>query len=298
MAKKAIVTLVVGEAYIERWNKLCSENWRAYCRKHAYDLILLDQPLDNSSRAKNRSPAWQKCLVLEQPQVRQYERIVWLDSDILFNPKDAPDFCDGVPEEGVGAVDSFADPSPEENKLALQRFWDVNHSSPINVPGEYNTPEDIYRSFGPPVEVLPRMLNAGVLVVSPKRHNAIFRHVYDAYDDRGNPSYYENVPLSYELVKRGLVHWMDPKFNHLYTWSKLLHYPFMYDWRPRTFKDKILRRLAKWKGNDYEHRVAVACATASLLNCHCLHFAGCAKDMELVDLNAAKEGRVANLGVR
>jgi hypothetical protein len=70
----------------------------------------------------------------------------------------------------------------------------------------------------------------------------------------------------------------------------------MCDWRPRTFKDKILRRLAKWQGNDYEHRIVVGCATASLLNCYCLHFAGCAKEMELVDLNAAKEGRVSSLG--
>jgi hypothetical protein len=135
-------------------------------------------------------------------------------------------------------------------------------------------------------------------VTSPRHHASVFRHVYDNYEDQGDPSYFENIPLSYELVKRDLIHWLDPRFNHLWTWSKLLDYPFLQEWSKRTSKDRILRRLARWCGNDYEYRVKQACATAALLNCYCLHFAGCAAEIELVDLASAAEGEVPNLGVR
>jgi hypothetical protein len=63
-------------------------------------------------------------------------------------------------------------------------------------------------------------------------------------------------------------------------------------------RDKILRRLAKYAGNNYERRIAVACATAALLNCYCLHFAGHTVEMEWVDLKSAAMGRVGHLGLR
>lgn len=296
---KAIVTLAVGAAFRNRWERLCAENWQQYARKHGCDLLILDQPIDRSERAARRSLAWQKCLVLADPAVKKYDQVAWFDCDIFFNPVEAPNIFDEVPIDKVGAVNSFEDPSPAENKLALERLWKWARSSP-NVPatGEYKTPQDVYLAYGPPVTSLPAMLNAGVLVASPRHHAEIWREVYDNYDDRGNPSYYENVPLSYELVKRGLVHWLDPKFNHLWAWSKFLHYPFLEHRSPRSLRDKVLRRLAKYTGNHYEHRVAVACATAALLNCYCLHFAGYAAEMELVDLDSAARCRVGHLGMR
>ncbi|XWK85976.1 MAG: hypothetical protein U7127_17335 [Phormidium sp.] len=49
---KAIVTLVIGKVYQERWESLCRANWQQYADKHGYDLICIDTPLDNSERAK------------------------------------------------------------------------------------------------------------------------------------------------------------------------------------------------------------------------------------------------------
>ena len=204
---------------------------------------------------------------------------------------------DGIPVHMVGAVDSFADPTPEDNAEALRRMA-AHHRRCGSSWKPYSRPEDVYHAYGPSVTALPRMFNAGVLVFSPLLHAQIFQHVYDQYEDAGNPSYFENVPLSYELVNRELVHWMNPKFNHLWAWSKYLHYPFFLDWQPRSDRDKVFRRVANWMGNDYELRTLVASVTASLLNCHALHFAGLSSEMELVDLELAAEGRAGNLGVR
>lgn len=294
--KYAIVTLLIGADFQARWERLCRENWENYAYQCGCDLVVLSEPLDTSIRAKERSPSWQKCLIPELKQLASYQQLAWVDADIYFNPLRKPSLFEGVPIEKVGAVDSFADPSPEENAEALQRM--ARHLLLQGTSWKpYYSPEDVYRAYGAGVEALPRMINAGVLVFSPEHHADLFRYVYDHFEDSGDPSYYENVPLSYELVNRNLVHWMNPKFNHLWVWDKYLHYSFLF-WHPRSYRDKLLKRVAKWSGNDYEHRTAQACVTAALLNCHLLHFAGTAKEMELVDMESAKEGRIRDLGVR
>ena len=63
---KAIVTLAIGDRYLQHWRSTCEANWNAYGAQHGFDVICLDQPLDDSARARNRSPAWQKCLILGQ----------------------------------------------------------------------------------------------------------------------------------------------------------------------------------------------------------------------------------------
>jgi len=228
--------------------------------------------------------------VLEHPKVRDYRQAAWIDADMLFNIFQPADLFAGVPLERIGAVDSFMDPTPEGNREAMERVcrWSG---------GTLSTPELIYRQYDPAATPPSRVLNAGVLVASPALHGPVFRQIYDQYEQNEGSPFYENVPLSYELVRRDLVHWMDPKFNHLWNWSKFLDYPFLVDNSPRPLRDKVLRRMATWTGNRYEVRIARLCATAALLNCHCLHFAGCGHEIALVDQRAAAAGRVPNLGL-
>jgi len=295
---KAIVTMTLGDSVFQRWKDICEENWRDYGLKHDIDIVVLDRALDESPRAKSRSPAWQKCLILEHAEVLHYERVAWFDADIFFNVEDAPDIFGDCPSDKVGGVNSFADPTPWENRLALDRFRDLMDRRPEGSSLlRYETPEDIYRAFGDPVRPVSLMLNTGVLVLSPKRHRDIMRRVYDAYEDRGASLYYENVPLSYELVANDLVHLLDPRFNHLWSWSKLLHYPFLMG-VGRTLKDKLLRHAAHAMGNDYEARLKTVCATTALLNCYCLHFAGLAQEMEWVDFSLVRQRIDYNLGAR
>ena len=74
--RKAIVTLAIGEEFAARWREACEENWRAYADRHGYDLICITDPPDDSRRARDRSPSWQKLLLLGQPWSADYERIV------------------------------------------------------------------------------------------------------------------------------------------------------------------------------------------------------------------------------
>ncbi len=223
-ASTAIVTLAVGPGYAERWRRDAEPNWRRYAERHGYDVVCLTEPLDGSPRALSRSPAWQKCLVLGHDLAADYERIVWVDADVLMNPE-APAITDGVPVEKVGAVDEYATPSREihrETLLKLYAHWQAN-----GVPFIHNeSPEAYYERFGLPGR-FQEVVQTGVMVLSPAHHRELLERVYDTYDDRGVGWNYEMRPLSYELLDAGCVEWIDHRFNYIWSSYKTRHFPFL-----------------------------------------------------------------------
>jgi len=258
VAKQAIVTLAIGADYAERFERHCRANWSSYAKRHGFDLIVITEPLDTSERAKSRSPAWQKCLILDAPQIAGYDRVVWVDSDICINPA-APSILDGVPPERIGATDEHSFPSREARQAILEsiiaaspesgdadkRFWRAWRD-----PGQWHT------YWGLP-SGQAHIVQTGVLVLSPLHHRSLLEHVYKAYDDRGAKLFsYEMRPLSHEIQARGLAHWIDPRFNAL-VWWLFLHQNASPDELPRFVQENYRRS-------------------------YFLHFAGCAHLMPLV----------------
>jgi hypothetical protein len=241
LSDRAIVTLTVGEEWSDRWQRLCEENWSAYAKRHGYDLIRIQEPLDPSDRAGARSPSWQKLLALEQPFAQRYERIIWVDADLLFGHR-APAVADGVPPELVGAVDELWAPT--------QALRDHIHGLPMD---RYYGAAGLDRSFD-------HIVQGGLLVLSPKHHRDLLREIYDGYEDPGPNLDYEMRPLSYELLERDLVHWIDPRFNRIWDLYRAERYPFLID-HPR-------------------HPRAPAAARRGLDELYGLHFAGAAGEMD------------------
>ena len=48
--KKAIVTLTIGKKYENLFNTYCKNSWEKYCDKFDYDLIVINQNLDDSEK--------------------------------------------------------------------------------------------------------------------------------------------------------------------------------------------------------------------------------------------------------
>jgi hypothetical protein len=241
LSDRAIVTLIVGDQWRDRWRRLCEENWRGFAERHGYDLIRLDEPLDSSERAGGRSPSWQKLLVLEQPFAQRYERIIWADADLLFGHH-APPVDDDVPPELVGAVDELWAPS--------QALRDHIHGIPMD---RYYGAAGLDGSFD-------HIVQGGLLVLSPEHHRALLREIYDGYEDPGPNLDYEMRPLSYELLDRELVHWIDPRFNRIWDLYRAERYPFLID-HPR-------------------HPRAPEAVQRGLDELYGLHFAGAAGEMD------------------
>lgn len=293
-----IVTIALGTSYRELWQKYCQANWRKYADANGCDLMCIDTPLDNSERAQRRSASWQKCLILSQPWSDAYERIIWLDADILINTNAAPWIAEGVPADKVGGVAAFSTPSRPLYLQAMERayaYWDA-----LNIPTirEY-TPLEYYTHFGLEPLPLDEVVQGGVLVLAPSHHRQLLEKIYYEYEDKGSPHWhYEMRPLSYELLKADCVHWLDFRFNQIWTLYELLYYPFLLQTQVRAQQAEPQHRIARFgrkvanvvarRSKQYVRYSVLqrACATTAFFNGYFLHFASSRQEMELVDLNA------------
>nr|QQZ51820.1 hypothetical protein JKL49_13545 [Phenylobacterium glaciei] len=107
------------------WRVMCQSNWQAYADRHGFDLIGIAHRPDMSPRGQARSPAWQKLLVLDQPWSAAYDRIVWIDADIVI-AGDAPNILREVPDPTkIGASISGAQFSEAEKHIYFERLHNV-----------------------------------------------------------------------------------------------------------------------------------------------------------------------------
>lgn len=272
---KAIVTLAIGNEYLQMWKNICQSNWQKYADQHGYDVICIDQWLDSSDYAKRRSAAWQKCLILSQQFSKKYERIVWIDSDILIN-QNSPCVTWNVPLEKVGAVDAASTPSLDLVRLALERlydFWDDPNMYRELETREYYTRYELYPAFD-------QMVRTGVLVMSPAHHRGLLEKAYYNDEERKDDMRY----ISHELLKADCVHWIDGRFDPVWLILKALHYPFLLEKPAQT--NKIYEKL-KWKllGSENMNREQLLkiCLNTAFLNNYFMHFAGCVDEMSLVE---------------
>jgi hypothetical protein len=97
------------------------------------------------------------------------------------------------------------------------------------------------------------------MVLSPTHHRELLEDVYTRYDDRGPGFNYEMRPLSYELLRAGVVSWLDPRFNYIWGHYKALHFPFLV--------------------THPQHPRAAECAARALEDVHFLHFTGSLAEM-------------------
>jgi hypothetical protein len=227
---------------------------------------------------------------LGQDFARKYERIIWVDSDVVINP-DAPLITEGVPVEKVGAVDEFAFPSPKDHPIAVRKVAEAMRLSPEAI---WDTPERFYGAWGLP-RSFPQVVQTGVLVLSPQHHKELCGHTYHNYEDRGGATWGEMHPFSFELLGHDLVHWMDSRFNTIWAYVKAIQYPRLFDNRLRLLQQvKGVRRFA-FKLEETRLRKPV---TTTFLNSYFLHFAGCPRDMRGLDMSVKPLTRIGEQGIR
>lgn len=227
MARRdALVTLLLGAKYQRLWHDHCRANWQRYADRHDLELITIESPLDDSARARARSPAWQRLLILGHPALNGRHRVALVDADVLIRP-DAPSVFAGVPEERVGGVREFGHPTPEVHRRALQTWFRILRGRGSRYLHN-ETAREFYRLRGFDVG-FDEVVNGGVLVLSPRHHRRLLESVYERYEEDPRPgALAEMAPLSWELMRADLVHWLDPRFNVLWPFYKAARFPFLF----------------------------------------------------------------------
>lgn len=217
--RRAIVTAVIGDKYRLPWERHAAPSWQAYAQRHGYEIVLLRGPIDASARAHERSLAWQKLLMFTQPQVAAFDRVVWIDSDIIINAAAAPDICAGVPEEKIGLVE---DQALLSHPALSTIFRNLNPQQGITRESRARVR---YRVAGLRA-CFDRFFNTGVMVLSPKHHRALLEEVYARHEQTPD-SFAEQMALSWEILDRNLAHDLDPRFNILWIEYKFAFYQFL-----------------------------------------------------------------------
>src|SRR3546814_20572919 len=73
--RKALTTMVIGSDYKSMWEGLYRRSVEAYAERHDYELVIIDAAIDPRPKAGERTPHWQKCLILEHPRLRDREHV-------------------------------------------------------------------------------------------------------------------------------------------------------------------------------------------------------------------------------
>lgn len=257
--KKALVTLVIGEPYKSEWVTHCQKNWQRYAEKHGLDIIAIDEKINPQD---NRSPAWQKCLVLTDEKVRQYEQVAWVDSDIIIN-ENAPNIFDGVPLEKVGAVKGY------------QQLY-RNGSFPAEMMDYLKTPYNDAKGWYEMNGLTPHefVVQTGVLVLSPQHHASLLNDIFNSPTDSTTGDY-EMPLLSHTILQNDLVHWLDERFNLLWTGQMVYHCPECLP--PKQTDPFVLRQFKKLTRGHYQFPPKSALNKAlkdAVEKSYFLHFAG------------------------
>lgn len=222
---KALATLVIGDAFQQEWRRRMEPSWRAYGEKHGYDIVAVDDYIDKGPRGRERTPHWQKCLILEDERVRGYEDVVWVDADVMINAHTAPCIVAATEPGRIGLVSSrhqdYESPLSRDNLVRrCHQLVPVDRRD-----GLPKSCRERYTQAGLSGDV-DDYANTGVLVLKPKEHAGLLRHVYDSYDETPFTAK-EEACLSHGIFGSGLAQHLDPRFNVAWFHQMVEHYPFL-----------------------------------------------------------------------
>ena len=217
---------------------------------------------------------------MSQPKYREYDRLLWLDSDVMINPSAAPDLAEDVPEGKVGCVSDNSSPSWSEARVlrgaspSAAEIATINEKQHLERLEEERKRKYLAREEIRPLtredrdQALRRTLlarqipfgdltqfNSGVIMTSPAQHWEVFEQIYNSYEDVFQPLN-DNIPIIVEIGRRNLLHSIDARFNVLFGLELFEHYPFLLF--PLRESEQLLRLAA----------------TSVYLRSFFLHFAG------------------------
>lgn len=203
--KVLLVTIAIGQKYLDMYKKKFYESQRKYAQKCGYDFRVVTDFLDKKLQHKS-TISFNKVLVCSQSWSSQYDFIIFVDADILINTNSPPIHSYVDYENFIGIVDEFSQPTKERRlKIQQRNGWEASAT-------EY------YKLCGFDIET-DMVFNSGVLVMQPKIHRDFFQNVYDKYVRQSimHPRgfHFEQASIGYEIQKEKIYKVIDNKFNAL-----------------------------------------------------------------------------------
>lgn len=208
--KVLLVTIAVGEKYLEEYNNIFYESQYNYAKKHGYDFKVITDFLDQNIKVLS-TVSFNKILVCNQEWSNDYDFIIFIDADILININ-SPSIHNYIDYgECIGIVDEYSQHS-KERRLKIQR----NHGWEMSA-------VDYYKLCGLDIQT-DMVFNSGVLVMQPKIHKDFLQYVYNKYVLQSISHYrgfhFEQSCIGYEIQINNLYKVIDNKFNAVWALTK------------------------------------------------------------------------------
>ena len=215
--KVVLVTLAIGDKYIQEYSYLFRKSHEHYARRHGYDFRIITEPYDTSEYTfKPLSILSTKMFLCSYDWAQEYDLLVFIDADVIINP-DAPaihstyNFIDKI-----GVVDEYSQPT-RQMRIEYQHEEAINAKS---VPysglanGEWDTcATDYYRIHVEKHLSTDMVFNTGVLIFQPRKHRKFMEGIYEKYKNtirtHKNSFHYEQAVIGYELQKNEQYMLMD-----------------------------------------------------------------------------------------
>lgn len=203
----AVVTIAIGESYLQTYSDIFRPSVEEYCQKYNYDhIVLSDYIFDEPEYHTPHEIDIMKWVIPFHPWFAHYNRILVLDADILIT-RNAPPFHTIDLEGKIGMVDEYSQPTPEQRiQFQAERGWETSAT-------------DYYKLLGNHTIDTPHVLNGGLFLCSPALHADFFRNLFYTYIDKyraaQNHMHYEQSTLGYEVQSQGLWKPLDNKWNQI-----------------------------------------------------------------------------------
>jgi hypothetical protein len=203
--KCAVVTIAVGEKYLQEYNSIFRRHTEHYCQKHGYDFILITEYGLPDKYPISEFVNIMKWTLSYREDIQQYDRIAIVDADMIITPN-CPPIHELELNDKVGTVDEYSQPTPEL-RIEIQRSngWETSA-------------KDYYKihTMGKDLDTT-RVLNGGLCICSPKLHGEFFRTIFKRHVDgtftANSAFHYEQSHFGYELQTTNMYSLLDNKWN-------------------------------------------------------------------------------------
>ena len=210
--KTLLVTIAIGDKYLQKYNNIFRKNHEMYAKKHDYDFRVITDFLDKSISHVD-AITFNKTLVCSQLWSHEYDYIILIDADILINMM-SPAIHSSIDfENKIGIVNEYSQPT-NETRIEIQNMmgWEPDAN------GYYKLAQfDIDTKM---------VFNTGVMVFQPKIHREFLDKIYNKYarNSINHPRryHYEQSCIGYELQKEKNYKIMDNKWNTIWPLYKMV----------------------------------------------------------------------------
>lgn len=176
--RTALVTIAIGDHHQREFETYALPSLRAYAQKHDYELIAITKPFAPIDPNSSKTIHWHKILLGQVPAIKAFDRVIWIDTDIVINSRLAPDITEDVPVEKIGIVELSDNPQIEAATETLNTLYNIVLREHFDDVHEFVKPDVKIKDQYKRADLTPtpdKFCNTGVFVFSPKHHNEFLR---------------------------------------------------------------------------------------------------------------------------